>query len=81
MPLVDFDQIIAHAQNNEVVSFPTDTVPAVAVKPDHAAKIYELKRRSPDKPLILMAASLAELWDYVIGSAAEKSQWQAIAPI
>ncbi|AFY38324.1 SUA5/yciO/yrdC domain protein [[Leptolyngbya] sp. PCC 7376] len=79
MPLVTLDQLVAQAQANEVVSFPTDTVPAVAVKPDYAQKIYELKRRSPDKPLILMAASLEEIWDYVVGSETEKTQWQAIA--
>ncbi|OKH10836.1 L-threonylcarbamoyladenylate synthase [[Limnothrix rosea] IAM M-220] len=79
MALVDFETLIDHANADEVISFPTDTVPAVAVKPDYAQKIYTLKRRSPDKPLILMAASLEEIWDYVVGSAAEKKQWQAIA--
>ena len=79
MPLVHFDQMVAAANANNVVSFPTDTVPGVAVKPEYAHKIYELKRRSPDKPLILMAASLEELWDYIVGSESEKQQWQAIA--
>ncbi len=79
MPLVDFETLIRHAQGNEVISFPTDTVPAVAVKPKHAQKIYALKKRSPDKPLILMAASLEEIWDYVVGNDAEKQQWLAIA--
>lgn len=79
MPLVDLDNLIHQAQAHRVVSFPTDTVPALAVQPEHAYLIYELKERSPDKPLILMAASLPEIWDYVVGTAAEKDQWQAIA--
>lgn len=79
MPLVSVDQLITQAHANSVVSFPTDTVPGVAVKPDYAHKIYELKRRSPDKPLILMAASLAEVWDYVVGDESAKQEWQAIA--
>lgn len=79
MSLVDQDELIRQAKNNQVVSFPTDTVPALAVKPDHAHLIYELKRRSPDKPLILMAASLEEVWDYVVGSASEKAAWLVIA--
>lgn len=79
MPFVSPDELIQQAQQNQVVSFPTDTVPAVAVQPDHAHLIYQLKRRSPDKPLILMAASLPEIWDYVVGTEAEKAQWQAIA--
>lgn len=79
MPLVDQDELMRQVKNNQVVSFPTDTVPALAVKPDQARLIYALKRRSPDKPLILMAASLEEVWDYVVGTTSEKEHWQAIA--
>lgn len=79
MSLVYKDELIRQAKNNQVVSFPTDTVPALAVKPDHAHLIYELKRRSPDKPLILMAASLEKVWDYVVGTESEKEAWLAIA--
>ncbi|NJN73935.1 MAG: L-threonylcarbamoyladenylate synthase [Limnothrix sp. RL_2_0] len=79
MSLVYKDELIRQAKNNQVVSFPTDTVPALAVKPDYAHLIYELKQRSPDKPLILMAASLEEVWDYVVGTASEKAAWLAIA--
>ncbi|WP_024544503.1 L-threonylcarbamoyladenylate synthase [Picosynechococcus sp. NKBG15041c] len=79
MPLVTAAQLIAHVNQGQVVSFPTDTVPALAAKPDAAPLIYQLKRRSPDKPLILMTAALPEVWDYVVGSEAEKEHWQAIA--
>ncbi|MEB3224456.1 MAG: L-threonylcarbamoyladenylate synthase [Synechococcus sp.] len=79
MPLVTAPQLIEQVNHGQVVSFPTDTVPALAAKPDAAPLIYDLKRRSPDKPLILMTASLSEVWDYVLGTEAEKEQWQAIA--
>ena len=79
MPLVSFEQLILEAKANNVISFPTDTVPGVAVRPDYAHKIYELKQRSPDKPLILMAASLEEVWEYVVGTESEKEAWRAIA--
>ena len=41
--------------------FPTDTLPALAASPLHADQIWRLKRRPPDKPLILMAAHIEQL--------------------
>lgn len=41
--------------------FPTDTLPALAAAPAHAGQIWRLKQRPADKPLILMAAELAQL--------------------
>ncbi|MEG3862158.1 L-threonylcarbamoyladenylate synthase [Microcoleus sp. herbarium12] len=62
-----------------IVSFPTDTVPALATRPDRAELIFVAKRRSQDKPLILMAASAEALWPYVQGSPAELNLWQQVA--
>ena len=62
-----------------IVSFPTDTVPALATLPDRAELIFAAKRRSQDKPLILMAASAEALWPYVQGSPAELRLWQQVA--
>ena len=62
-----------------IVSFPTDTVPALAARPDRAELIFAAKRRSQDKPLILMAASADALWPYVQGSPAELKLWQQVA--
>lgn len=62
-----------------IVSFPTDTVPALAARPDRAELIFSAKRRSQDKPLILMAASAEALWPYVQGSPAELNLWQQVA--
>ncbi|WP_338462662.1 L-threonylcarbamoyladenylate synthase [Synechococcus elongatus IITB7] len=72
-------EVITAAQSGQVISFPTDTLPALAVQPEQAAKIYQLKQRPPEKPLILMAAHLDQLLSYAQGTAVERVQWQAIA--
>lgn len=41
--------------------FPTDTLPALACRPRDAGQLWQLKQRPPDKPLILMGASLEAL--------------------
>ncbi|MGB3297436.1 MAG: L-threonylcarbamoyladenylate synthase [Phormidesmis sp.] len=62
-----------------LVSFPTDTVPALSARPEHAELIYAAKQRSPDKPLILMGAAFADLLPYVCGDDSEVSAWQNLA--
>jgi L-threonylcarbamoyladenylate synthase len=62
-----------------LVSFPTDTVPALATCPQHTHLIYIAKRRPLEKPLILMGASFDDLLPYVAGSAAELNAWRAVA--
>ncbi len=80
MPLVaSIAELAAAAQAGQIISFPTDTVPGLAVLPALAAQLYEAKGRSPDKPLILLAAEAADLWPYVQGSDAEQNQWEAMA--
>jgi L-threonylcarbamoyladenylate synthase len=44
-----------------VVLMPTDTLPALAARPAFARRIWELKQRPLEKPLILMGADLAQL--------------------
>lgn len=80
MPPVAFTDFIHAARSGtHLVSFPTDTVPALAVRPDRSRLIFEAKQRSETKPLILMAASAADLWNYVSGTASELAAWQQIA--
>ncbi|MCP9798860.1 L-threonylcarbamoyladenylate synthase [Cyanobium sp. Lug-B] len=45
----------------EAVLFPTDTLPALACRPEAASLIWRLKQRPADKPLILMGADLPQL--------------------
>lgn len=71
--------VAAVRSGNWLISFPTDTVPALASRCDRGELIYAAKGRQPDKPLILMGANPEQLWRFVKGTAAEFKQWQAIA--
>ncbi len=78
MSLVSVHDLIQAAIAGEVVSFPTDTVPALAVQPSQCSRIYQLKQRSLDKPLILMAAQISQILPYLEGKEAELEQWQGL---
>lgn len=71
-------ELIKGAITNRVVSFPTDTVPALAVKPEVAQKIFQLKQRPQHKPLILMGASLPELLSYTSYTSNELAIWEEL---
>lgn len=77
--LVTIASLVSGARAGQVISFPTDTVPALAVIPENAESIFKIKQRSPDKPLILMGASLEDLWDYVDTSDPAFPIWQKLA--
>lgn len=77
--MVSVSVLIEKAITNKVVSFPTDTLPALAVKPSHSDLIFELKQRSYEKPLILMISSVEEIWQYVKGTSQELKIWQNVA--
>ncbi|MDM9380695.1 L-threonylcarbamoyladenylate synthase [Chlorogloeopsis sp. ULAP01] len=79
MTQVSLDALVAAARAGKLVSFPTDTVPALAAIPEQGELIFTAKRRSPDKPLILMAARAEELWAFVNGNADEYQIWQQTA--
>ncbi|MDY6936742.1 MAG: L-threonylcarbamoyladenylate synthase [Cyanobacteriota bacterium] len=79
MTLVSRPKLIDGIRQGEVASFPTDTVPALAVLPDRAAAIFELKQRSHSKPLILMGATPEDLWPYGMGSDRDREIWQQVA--
>lgn len=76
MVLVSQTELVADAIAGKVVSFPTDTVPALAVKPELGDSIYQLKQRSTDKPLILLGSSIDELLDYITYSDSDLAAWQ-----
>ncbi|MUL37619.1 L-threonylcarbamoyladenylate synthase [Gloeocapsopsis dulcis] len=80
MTQVSITELIAGVRSGYVVSFPTDTVPALAALPEKADLIFTFKQRSQDKPLILMGAKASDLWSFVTESN-EKRQWQQIAEL
>lgn len=78
MTQVSLEDLIAGARAGFLVSFPTDTVPALAAIPEKAELIFAAKQRSQDKPLILMAADASYLWGYVKGTDEEYKIWQDV---
>lgn len=79
MTQVTVEALVAGVCTGSIVSFPTDTVPALATLPEKAELIFAAKRRSQDKPLILMAARALDLWAYVQGNDLEYQIWQEVA--
>ncbi len=79
MTAVSEKVLIEAALGGQVVSFPTDTVPALAVLPSRAESIFAVKQRSLNKPLILMGATSADLWPFVRSTPTELLLWQAVA--
>ena len=78
MVLVSQAELIAGAIAGKVVSFPTDTVPALAVKPKLAEYIYQLKQRPNHKPLILLGGSIDQLLPYIVYNSSELAAWQKL---
>jgi L-threonylcarbamoyladenylate synthase len=79
MTQVSLSALVTGASTGQLVSFPTDTVPALAVQPERSDLIFAAKQRSQEKPLILMGASPAALWPFVQGTATEMEIWQHVA--
>lgn len=79
MPQVSITDLVNGVRAGYVVSFPTDTVPALAVLPEKAPMLFALKQRSQDKPLILMGGVAEDLWDFVRGNEEEWLVWQQVA--
>ncbi|MEA5617909.1 L-threonylcarbamoyladenylate synthase [Cronbergia sp. UHCC 0137] len=75
---VSLADLITGTKEGKLVSFPTDTVPALATLPSKAELIFAAKQRSLDKPLILMAAKAEDLWSYIQGSDLEYQTWQKV---
>jgi L-threonylcarbamoyladenylate synthase len=79
MTQVSLSALVAGARSGQLVSFPTDTVPALATRPDCAELIFAAKGRSQAKPLILMGDSLQSLLPYIAGTEAQLETWQRVA--
>jgi L-threonylcarbamoyladenylate synthase len=79
MNQVSLTELIVAAKSGNLVSFPTDTVPALAALPTRAELIFAAKQRRADKPLILMGATPEDLWPYVSGTPEEMQIWQQVA--
>jgi L-threonylcarbamoyladenylate synthase len=79
MPQVMFQDWVDQIRSGAIGSFPTDTVPALTTLPDFADRIYQIKSRSAEKPLILMAGDCEDLWPYLdVSDAAAVLQWRSM---
>jgi len=80
MPLVTSHiELIQKAKQGQVISFATDTVSAFAALPAFSGAIYQIKRRSLDKPLILLGADFTDFEPYIAGTKEEQKIWQKMA--
>ena len=52
-------------KNGSLGLFPTDTLPAICAFPKYAEKIWKIKKRPLNKPLILMGGCLDDLFNFV----------------
>ncbi|HCB10947.1 MAG TPA: threonylcarbamoyl-AMP synthase [Cyanobacteria bacterium UBA11991] len=62
------EELINCLENGGVIAYVTDTVWGLGALPDNekaVKKIYEIKKREPQKPLILMSNEVYNLLDYV----------------
>ncbi len=71
------DELAARLLAGEAALFPTDTLPALASRPEAANLLWELKQRPRHKPVILMAAT-SEALLHCLGRPIEPA-WQAMA--
>lgn len=66
--LEEKEKIISILENGGVITYVTDTVWGLGCLPDNekaVKKIYEIKKREAQKPLILMSNEIYNLLDYV----------------
>ncbi|MBM5792536.1 MAG: L-threonylcarbamoyladenylate synthase [Cyanobacteria bacterium M_DeepCast_100m_m1_067] len=70
-------ELAARLLAGEAALFPTDTLPALASRPEAANLLWELKQRPRHKPVILMAAN-SEALLHCLGRPIEAA-WQAMA--
>jgi L-threonylcarbamoyladenylate synthase len=77
----NFEQVIDALNRGEVIAYPTEGVFGVGCDPDnHEAieKLLQVKKRSADKGLILIAASYQQLTPYIDESQLEPEQLKKI---
>ena len=64
-------QLASKLKKGSLALFPTDTLPAISACPSYAKKIWEIKKRPLNKPLVLMGGCLEDLFEFVTPAAVE----------
>ena len=77
----EITDLASKLKNGSLALFPTDTLPALSSYPEYSKKIWDIKKRSSNKPLILMGGCIEDLFVFVNPCAVEdglklaKSYW------
>ncbi len=61
----EISELALKLKKGSLALFPTDTLPALSSYPKYSKKIWALKNRPLNKPLILMGACLDDLFEFV----------------
>ena len=67
----DINDLAFKLKEGSLALFPTDTLPAICSYPKYAKKIWNIKKRPINKPLILMGGRLEDLFEFVEPCAVE----------
>ncbi len=67
----EISDLASKLKKGSLALFPTDTLPALCSYPQYSEKIWTIKKRPSNKPLILMGGCLDDLFEFVKPSAIE----------
>tara|TARA_Y100001968_G_scaffold315285_1_gene341704 strand:+ start:1514 stop:2101 length:588 start_codon:yes stop_codon:yes gene_type:complete len=62
---LEIDSLLLKLRQGRPAIFPTDTIPALGICPEYAFKLWEIKQRALNKPLILMGSKKEQLFELV----------------
>ena len=60
----EISDLASKLKKGSLALFPTDTLPALCTYPQFSEKIWSIKKRPSNKPLILMGGCLDDLLHY-----------------
>ena len=61
----EISELALKLNNGSLALFPTDTLPALCSYPQYSKKIWTIKKRPLNKPLILMGGCMEDLFEFV----------------
>ena len=67
----EINELTSKLKSGSLALFPTDTLPALSSYPNYSKKIWAVKKRPINKPLILMGGCIEDLFEFVEPSAKE----------
>ena len=63
--ILEISELASKLKKGSLALFPTDTLPALCAYPEFSKKIWTIKKRPSNKPLILMGGCLDDLFEMV----------------